>query len=169
LLTRVGECCAAARFLPGTTEPRHEEWNMKRTAVLLVSLSLASAACSWFDSPAPDEARLVIEGDPGTTVRVIVSTRFLAAVNDRGQTRVEIFQSDTIVATLPYDRVYTIEDDQRFFAETARLEADLANLRMQVFIDGRRQFDEVGALIANAPYRFVYTFNQPLTRDIEVL
>ena len=136
---------------------------------MLLSASVLAAGCDWFENPAPEEARLVIEGEAGSIVRVIVSTRFLAAVNDRGQTRVEIFESDTIVTTLPYERVYSIEDDQRFFAETSRLDADLANLRMQVFVDDRRQFDEVGALLASRPYRFVYTYNQPLTRDILVL
>ena len=142
---------------------------MKQTAIMLAVAALVAGACSWFDDQVPNEARVVIEGEAGKTVRLIVSTKFLAGVNELGQTRVEIFQSDTIVTTLPYERVYTIEDDQRFFAETARLDADLQNVRMQVFVDDRRQFDEVGALLPGQPYRFVYMFNQALTRDIVVL
>jgi hypothetical protein len=142
---------------------------MRRTAIVLASVSLLAAACDWFENPAPEQARLIIEGDPGSTVRLVVSTRFVAAVNERGQTRVEMFEADTVVATLPYERVYPIEDDQRIFVETSRLDSDLANLRMQVYVDGRRQFDEVGALLPGAPYRFVYAFNQVITRDILVI
>lgn len=142
---------------------------MKRTAIVLLVVCLFAVACSLFDDPVPNEARVLIEGETGKTVRLIVSTKFVAAVTPQGQTRVEVFQSDTIVTTLPYERVYTIEDDQRFFVETARLDADLANLRMQVYVDDRRQFDEVGALVASRPYRFVYAFNQVITREIVVL
>jgi hypothetical protein len=142
---------------------------MKRTAIVLVAASLVATACNWFEDPAPNEARLVIDGEAGTMVRLIVSTRFVAAVNELGQTRIEIFESDTVVTTLPYERVYTIEKDQRFFAETARLDADLPNVRMQVFVDHRKQFDEAGALLSGQPYRFVYTFNQAITREIVVI
>jgi hypothetical protein len=141
---------------------------MRGTAILLLSL-LATAACDWFENPAPEQARLVIEGDPSRTVRLVVSTKFVAGVSQNGQTRVEIFEADTVVTTLPYERVYRIEDDQRIFVETSRLDADLANLRMQVFVDDRRQFDEVGALLTGTLYRFVYTYNQALTRDIVVI
>jgi hypothetical protein len=140
---------------------------MKAAIVLLASL--AASACNWFEDPAPNKARLVVQGEAGKMVRLIVSTRFAAAVNEQRQTRVEIFDSDTIVTTLPFERVYTIEDDQRFFVETSRLDTDLQNVHMQVFIDDRRQFNEVGALLAEAPYRFVYAFNQVITRDIILL
>src|SRR5687767_7169487 len=139
---------------------------MRRPAIFLLMMLLLSAACSWFDNPAPDEARIVIEGDPGSTIRLVVSTKFVAAVTGLGQTRVEIFESDTVAVTLPYERVYTIENDQRFFVETSRLDADLANLRVQLFADGRREFDEVGALLTGAAYRFVSTYTQMITTDI---
>ena len=142
---------------------------MKRTAIVLAAASLLLSACGWFEDPAPNEARLVVQGEAGKTVRLIVSSKFVAAVNEQGQTRVVIFEADTLVTTLPYDMVYTIEEDQRFFAEAARLDDDLQTVRMQVFLDQRKQFDEGGALLLGAPYRFVYTFNQAITRDIVVI
>lgn len=142
---------------------------MKRTAVVLVSASLLAGGCDLINDPTPDEARLVIQGAGDTPVRVIISTEFVAQINQLGQTEVVIFAADTIITSLPYETVYEIREDQRFFAEAARQDADLESVHMQVFIDGRRQFDEGGRLLENQPYRFVYTFNQAITREIVVL
>jgi hypothetical protein len=142
---------------------------MRPSALALAAASLVFAACSWFEDPAPNEARLTIDGVAGSTVRLIVSSKFVAAVNERGQTTVVLFEADTLVTTLPFNRVYRIEKDQRFFAETTREDADLPNIHMQVFVDNRRQFNEVGALVPGQPYRFVYTYNQVITREIVVL
>ena len=140
-----------------------------RRAVLFIVGALAVAGCGWFDSPVPDEARVLIEGEAGKTVRLITSTKFFAAVQQNGETRVIITVSDTVLATLPYNKVVRIEQDERFFVETARLDADLTTVRMQVYFDGRKEFDESGALTDGKPYRFVYTFNQPITREIVVI
>jgi hypothetical protein len=40
---------------------------------------------------------------------------------------------------------------------------------MQVYIDDRKQFDQGGILIDGQPYRFVYAFNQMVTREIVIL
>jgi hypothetical protein len=140
-----------------------------RRVVIIGTLALSAATCGWFDSPVPDEARVVVEGESGKTVRVITSTKFFAAVNDAGQTRVVITSSDTTVATLPFTTTVRVEEDERFFVETARLDTDLQTVRMQVYFDGRKEFDEGGALTAGKPYRFVYTFNQAITREILVI
>jgi hypothetical protein len=142
---------------------------MNNTAILGLLALLAVSACDSFDNPAPDEARVLIQGEAGALVRVIVSTRFVAGINDAGETRVEILQSDTVITTLPFDKVYDIEADQRFFVEAARLDDDLENVRMQVFLDNRVRFDEAGTLIEGTPYRFVFAFNQVILRDISVL
>jgi hypothetical protein len=141
---------------------------MKRSVILLVA-ALLPAGCELVEDPSPEEARLVVEGEAGKQVRIIVSTKFVAAVNDVGQTRIVIFEADTLVTTLPYERRWAIDEDQRFFAEAARLDADLQSVHMEVFIDSRSQFAEGGVLIEAQPYRFVYTFNQQITRDIVVL
>ncbi|HEX6308541.1 MAG TPA: hypothetical protein VFZ69_10165 [Longimicrobiales bacterium] len=142
---------------------------MKPIAIMVALAAVLSGGCGLLDDPTPDEARLVIQGDADKPVRVIISTEFVSQVNEQGQTRVVIFAADTLITTLPYDQVYAITEEQRFFVEAARLDADLDALTMQVFIDRRKLFDEGGRLLESAPYRFVYTFNQPVTRDIVVL
>jgi hypothetical protein len=140
-----------------------------RARLIPVAALIAAAGCGLVDDPSPNRARLLVEGDAGKTVRLIISTEFVAAVNEAGQTRVVIIKSDTVQVTLPYQKEYNIEQQQRFFAETARSAEDVGSLHMQVFVDNRKQFDESGKLIAGQPYRFVYTFNQIMTRDILVV
>jgi hypothetical protein len=140
---------------------------MTRTGSLLAASLLVG--CGLVEDPSPNQARLVIHGESDKPVRVIISTQFVAQVDEIGRTRVVIFDADTVVTSLPYERVYAIEEDQRFFAEAARLDADLQNVQMQVFVDSRIQFDEGGALLADHPYRFVYSFNLPVTGDIIVV
>lgn len=155
--------------LPTGREPQKspsEPIMKRRIPLVLVALALG---CDLFEDPTPEEARVVVSGDPAQPVQLIISSKFVAGVNSVGVTRVEILQSDTIVTTLPFDRTFSIRGDYRFFAQTAKINADLAQFRMQVFIDKDREFDQDGALLANSPFRFVYQFNQFLTDAIEVV
>jgi hypothetical protein len=142
---------------------------MRRMLVLIVAVWLSAGCDVLLGNPEPGEARLVIGGEAGKPIRVIISTEFVAAVNEQGQTRVEIFKADTVVTALPYEHVYDIAKDHRFFVEAARLDSDLQTVSVQVFLDDRKQFDEGGMLIEGSPYRFVYTFNQTVTSDIVLL
>jgi hypothetical protein len=141
---------------------------MRRTVFLLLFALGLAAGCDWFKDPSPREARVVIDGAAGPTIVLIASSKFVAGVNDVGVTRVEIIQSDTIVTSLPFDRTFNIEGDYRFFIQAARLDADVGSFRMQVFVNEDRKFDEGGSLVENAPYRFVFQFNQFLTDVIDV-
>jgi hypothetical protein len=136
---------------------------------MLAAIWLTGACGLLLDNPSPERARLVIVGDSDKSVRLITSTNFLAAVNEQGQTRVEMFVSDTVITTLPYERVFDIEDDQRFLVEAAWIDTDLEAVSVQVFLDDAIRFDEAGLLIEGQPYRFVYMFNQAFTRDILLL
>jgi hypothetical protein len=148
--------------------PHFMSMTMRATSLAWAALAVVSG-CSLGVDPSPNRARLMIEGDAGKAVRLIISTEFVAAVNESGQTRVVIIKSDTVQVTLPYQKEYNIEEQQRFFVETARSAEDLQSVHMQVFVDSRKQFDESGALISGQPYRFIYTFNQLITRDIVVV
>jgi hypothetical protein len=141
---------------------------MKR--IVLLVMSVLVSACGLVEDLTPDEVRLAIAGDLDKPVQLVVSTRFVAGVNDRGETLVELFVSDTLVTSLPYAKVYPIREDQRFFIEMGRLENDLQTIGMQVFVDQRKVFADTTSLMAGArPLRFVYLFNQPVTRVIEVI
>jgi hypothetical protein len=135
-----------------------------------MAAALAVGGCDLLlDNPAPEEARLAVQGEAGKPIRVITSTEFVAGVDELGVTRVELFVADTVVTTLPYRQTYRIDRGQRYFVEASRLGTDLQTIQVQVWVDDRKQFDRGGTLIDGSPYRFVYTFNQVVTRDIIVL
>jgi hypothetical protein len=142
---------------------------MRRNVLLLVAVWLVVGCDLLLDNPEPETARLVISGDAGKPVRLITSTEFVAAVNDVGVTRVEIFVADTVITTLPYERVYDIERDHRFLVEASWIDTDLEQVNVQVYLDEKKQFDQGGLLMEGQPYRFVYTFNQAVTQDIVLL
>src|SRR5690606_27247712 len=83
---------------------------VKQTATALVAAALAIGGCGVLDNPSPHRARLVIQGEAGKIVRVIISTEFVAQVNERGETSVVMFTADTLFTELPYERVYGIEE-----------------------------------------------------------
>ena len=139
---------------------------MKQAVQWILAVDLVLSGC--IEDPTPKRARIVINGEAGKTVRVIMASEFVAAVNEQGQTRVVIFSADTTTATLPFEKTVSIEQSQQFFAETSRAAADVQNLRMQVFIDNKIRFDE-GGLLRDKPFRYVYTFNRPTTQDIQVV
>lgn len=141
---------------------------MSRLAFIFAA-SVLACACGWFDPPVPETARVLVEGEAGKQVRLVTSSGFVSAVNDLGQTTVVLFTADTVITTLPYERNFRIDEDQRFFAEASRLDSDVQTVHVQIYLDERKQFDEGGPLLEGKPYRFVYTFNQTVTREIVVL
>ena len=138
-------------------------------SILWICILAIVAGCGWFDDPRPDEALVTIQGTPGAEVRLIVSKEFIAGVGQNGVTRVEIFKSDTLIATVPFQLTTSIRDYRQFFSQVSRLESDVDSVTVQVFLDERRQFDESGPLLENAPYRFVYVFNNRLTDNLDVV
>lgn len=140
---------------------------MKRTAILLVAALALTGGC--IENPSPEEALLVVDGEAGKEVRIIISSRFVASVDQQQRTTVVLIEADTVVTTLPFQRRMAIDQDQRFFAETSRLESDLQNVHMEVRIDSDVEFAEGGSLHQGSPFRFVYAFNQFITREIVVL
>lgn len=143
-------------------------WHKWKQAAALAALILVPG-CDWFEDQRPERAVVLLDGAPGGVVQVIASTDFLAGVAAGGRTEVVVFSSDTVMATLPFDTTYSIDDEFRFFVQASRANEDLATLHMQVYVDSDKEFDESGPLIEDAPYRFVYAFNQRLTRDIDVV
>jgi hypothetical protein len=137
--------------------------------MLATTLLTAATACDWFEDLRPVEARVSIDGTPGSRVQVITSSRFVAGVNEVGVTQVSVIASDTAWPALPFEAKFQITADQRFLVQLSRFQEDVASVRMRVFVNDDRKFNEGGALLAETPYLFVYTFNQRLTSSIDVV
>lgn len=138
-------------------------------APLLLSAFLGLAACDAFEDKTPRQARVRITGTAGQQATVIFSSQFVAGVTETGVTQVSIFESDTVTRVLPIDTVLDIEVSRRLFFEVTPVGVDQAMVRVRVDIDDRGLFNEEGDVFASSPFRYIYLFNEPTTRVIEVI
>lgn len=132
-------------------------------------LAVLAAGCNLLEPPVPEEARVVLEGPAGESVRVITSTRFVAGTTTEGTTRIVVINADTADITLPFESRHRIRADQRFMVQTEPIEGETESFRMQVYIDAAKEYDETGTLGPATLFRFVYTFNLGMTDRIEVV
>ncbi len=137
-----------------------------------LSLLLAAVAlggCSGIlDDPTPENIYFEMRGDAGARVRVIYSTQFVAGTNEFGVTRVQVVRSDTVVHEIPFERTTDISIDRRWFVQAEPLGADTLSVQVIVNVDDRGLVNESGGIFPDEPWHFVYSFNQLLTRDLDV-
>ena len=138
-----------------------------RCGALLVALA-AMSACGLEDLT-PTTARLRLQGGAGTQVTVVYSTTFQAGVDEDGVTRVLIFDSDSVTVGLPTELTVDIVENRQVFFQVLPVDAEIVTLQAVVDIDGRVQVDESGDVHVSDPWRYVYVFNQLLTRTIDVV
>ena len=136
--------------------------------LLLAVALVAIAGCEIFDDPTPRNIFFEMSGEAGQQVRVIYSTQFVAGVNEFGITRVQVVRSDTILHEIPIERAIDISVDRRWFVQAESLGTDTLEVHVIVDVDDRNLVDESGGIFPNDPWHFVYSFNQLLTRDIDV-
>lgn len=138
-----------------------------RYGAALLALALASG-CGLEDLT-PTTARLRLEGPAGAQVTIVYSTAFVAGVNEVGVTQVQVFDSDSLTMSLPADLSVDIVENHQIFFQVVPVGVESVSLDAVVDIDGRVQVDDSGDVLASDPWRFVYVFNRPLTRTIDVI
>ncbi len=135
----------------------------------LLSAVVALAGCSEvFADLTPENIYFEMRGEAGDQVRVIYSTQFVAGLNEFGVTRVQVARADTIVHSIPFERAIDISIDRRWFVQAEALGGDTLSVHVIVNVDDRGLVDESGGIFPGEPWHFVYSFNQLLTRDIDV-
>lgn len=137
--------------------------------VSLLAIVSVAPACEVFENPNPERVHLRMQGSDGRTVMAIYSKQFVAAVNELGVTRVEVFGSDTVQHVLPIDTIVDIAFEQRFFVQVETMPDDTVDVNVVVEIDGRRVVNESGGIFPGTPWQYVYQFNQFFTELIEVI
>lgn len=135
----------------------------------LLLAAIALGGCSEiFDDPTPENIYFEMRGEAGDRVRAIYSTQFVAGLNEFGVTRVQVVRSDTIVHEIPFQRAMDISIDRRWFVQVESLDGDTLSVQVVVNVDDRGLVDESGGIFPDEPWHFVYSFNQILTRDLDV-
>ena len=135
---------------------------------LLLAVVALGGCSAILDDPTPENIYFEMRGEAGDRVRVIYSTQFVAGLNEFGVTRVQVVRSDTIIHEIPFERAVDISIDRRWFVQAESLGADTLAVQVIVNVDDRGLVNESGGIFPGEPWHFVYSFNQLLTRDLDV-
>lgn len=135
---------------------------------LLAGLALTIAACDILEEKWPKQVSFEMRGGDGLQAKVIYATNFVAGVDDRGVTQVQVFSSDTVFHALPIDTAMSIAGDHRWLVQVEALAGDTLDVSVDVEVDGRNLLSESGGIFPDAPWRFVYVFNQRIPRAVDV-
>lgn len=144
--------------------------NTKRRPIWFASLLAAFAAwgCEWFADPSPEIVRVTLDGDADSFI-LVTSTEFIATNNESGNMTAQLFEADTTVITLPFDRSWNIEAEQRFFLLASPVDTSAVRVQVRVFLDGDKDFDRSVDAVTEDPVRYIYLFNQQILQDFELL
>lgn len=131
---------------------------------------LSAGGCEIFEDREPNDIFFHMEGTPGGVVQVMYSKAFIAGIDEAGVTRVEVFEADTAIHTVPFDTVIDVRIEQRILIQAQPLmETDTLDVDARVDVDDRNLYDESGKLYPTVPWRFLYQFNQRFTDVVEVV
>lgn len=135
--------------------------------LLLAAVTLGGCSAILEDLT-PENIHFEMRGEPGARVRAIYSTQFVAGLSEFGVTRVQVVRADTVVHQLPFQRAMDISIDRRWFVQAESVDGDTLSVQVIVNVDDRGLVDESGGIFPGEPWHFVYSFNQLLTRDLDV-
>ncbi|MDE2784142.1 MAG: hypothetical protein OXK77_14385 [Gemmatimonadota bacterium] len=141
------------------------QWRYSGLFLLLV---LAAGACDWLEDPSPEFVRVMIESDDDALM-LITSTEFFQTTNEVGEVGVQVFNSDTTIASFPFDQSWNIKDEQRFLLMGFPPDSSAVMVRMRILLDGDPDFDRTVTVLIDAPIRYIYLFNQQILQDFELL
>lgn len=135
---------------------------------LCLLVVLTTGGCSWFDDPSPEFVRVMIESDD-ESLMLITSTQFFQTTNEVGEVGVQVFDSDTTIASFPFDQSWNIKDEQRFLLMGFPTDSSAVSVRMRILLDGDLDFDKTVTILLDDPVRYIYLFNQQILQDFELL
>lgn len=142
---------------------------MKRFAgALAVAAVLLAGACEIFEDGTPTQIFFEMEGEAGLRAKVIYSMDFVAGIDEMGVTHVQVFSSDTVLHTLPFDTTMNIAAEQQWFVQAETLAGDTLAVTVTVDVDDRNLVSRFGGIFPNEPFRYVYVYNQVLTDNVDV-
>jgi len=142
---------------------------MKRFAgALAVAAVLLAGACEIFEDGTPTQIFFEMEGEAGLRAKVIYSRDFVAGIDEMGVTHVQVFSSDTVLHTLPFDTTMNIAAEQQWFVQAETLAGDTLAVTVTVDVDDRNLVSRFGGIFPNEPFRYVYVYNQVLTDNVDV-
>lgn len=142
---------------------------MRRFAgAMAAAAMLVAGACEIFEDGTPSRIFFEMEGEAGLQAKVIYSRDFVAGIDEMGVTHVQVFSSDTVLHTLPFDTTMSIADEQQWFVQAETLAGDTLAVTVTVDVDDRNLVSRSGGIFPDIPFRYVYVYNQVLTDNVDV-
>lgn len=133
----------------------------RRAAALLAAVLVALSSGCTGEMPTVEIARVVADGEAGTTVLMITSLDFLAAPTDQGGTEIAVLRADSVEVTLPLDRTFDLTLTQRFLVVLkAPDEEATPAAAMRVLVDGELKYDDSSDDLLETPLQFAFVFNR---------
>jgi len=129
--------------------------------VWLAALAVASG-CGIVDSDRPKVGRVILAGQEGREVRLVLSNRFSVMENAAGEFRITLYQADTIVRALPFDTIVPTGSQSQLLAEATAWGPDIERFQARIQLDGEDAFQSIGPLDGYTRVRFVYLFGRVL-------
>jgi len=110
----------------------------------LLLLSLASMSCNGLfgDDGDPENARLVMDVDPGVSVTLVTSNDFIEVVSgDGGSSDIDLRSADTTTVAGAFDRTYSLGSQVRFYAQATG--TGDGYFSVTISIDGEERYSRV--------------------------
>lgn len=143
---------------------------LRYTFAALVMACVVAAGCEIFEDQAPKLVSFRMEGAVGDSVTIIFSKEFLAGTSETGVTQVRLIGADTIRRRLPIDTIIDVRVERQLLVSASpRAPGDTVDVKVEIFVDGRNIFDDAGKIFPDNPWLFLYRFNAPPTRSVEIV
>ena len=125
-------------------------------AVVLLSLVVSSCDSLFGGDEDPENARLLIDVDPGVTVTLVTSNDFTEVVDeDGGGSSYDLHSADTTTVTGSFDQTYSLGSQVRFYSEATG--TGDGYFSMTAYIDGEERYIRVQEA-DGSPISFVFQF-----------
>jgi hypothetical protein len=136
-------------------------WFLRKPLGLGLLLVLAGA-CTILDSTedVAKEARVVVTGTTPVPLELVTSTKFTRTISETGEVSISLAFADTVLVDLAatLDRTYPVRPDRGFLVRLRNHSTDAAVVSMQVYFDGKLNFDRQNVMLQDASLEFSYMF-----------
>jgi hypothetical protein len=124
----------------------------------LVVLAVLGTGCDVFDPDweRAEQAQVIIDGTTSVPLTLVTSGQFLVVPDpETGALVTELVLSDTVEIELPYQDDFSMGEFERFLVRLINPDTAAANVRMQVYVDGRLEYDR-SATMSEASLEFIF-------------
>jgi len=131
-------------------------------AVVLGMALLPACSLSTESEPPPTTARVVIQGSaPNSLILVVSNNYYEQIIGDNTQIAAVLVTADTVsVDDFPFEHTFALNSRGAALARLIQPDSAEATVTMQVYLDGREEYNQSATLaqVASLEYRYLHRF-----------